>query len=221
ATRSPEQRALARDVRALRGVAPRPGRRRGADLQPGAARARGGGGRPRRVPAHRPLRRGGLRELGERIPPDGGLRPADRLPLPEGVVGVEGPRRGAAAGPGRARAGQPARRPLAGAAGGRGALGLRAVTDPDAVRAVRRLLRPPRGRWCPTVRGGATEPRAAGAVDAGFPEDLRVLVPVVPELAERVSLRWRPGRPLGRSPPARLPRVEAGRRGARRDRGGV
>ena len=47
------------------------------------------------VPHHRRLRRGDVRELGVRVPADGHVRRADRLPVPEGLLGVEADRRAA------------------------------------------------------------------------------------------------------------------------------
>ena len=47
------------------------------------------GGLARSLSAEWRLLRGDLRELGERVPPDGDVRRADRLPLPAGIVGVE------------------------------------------------------------------------------------------------------------------------------------
>ena len=43
-----------------------------------------------RLSAERAFHRGHLRELGERVPADGRLRPADGLSLPAGLVGIEG-----------------------------------------------------------------------------------------------------------------------------------
>ena len=74
-------------------------------------------GRSRRIPGHWPFHGGHVRELGERIPPDGGVRVADRVLFQTGLVGVEGSRR-AGAGQTRTRASTPKK--SAGAVAGRG-----------------------------------------------------------------------------------------------------
>src|SRR5215216_7845471 len=56
-------------------------------LQQHPAGARTTAGRLPRIPEERGLPRGGLRELGERVSPDGLLRGANRLSLPEGFGG--------------------------------------------------------------------------------------------------------------------------------------
>ena len=62
-------------------------------LQHRAAGTPSAGGGPGELPQHRTLRGGHLRELGERVPSDGVLRPAHDLAGPEGFLGVEATRR--------------------------------------------------------------------------------------------------------------------------------
>ena len=57
-------------------------------------------GHPHRVPQDAELRRGGVRELGERVPPDGRLRPANGLPVQPWILRVEATRKPSGA-PGR------------------------------------------------------------------------------------------------------------------------
>ena len=59
----------------------------------------------------RRLRRGDLRELGERVPADGHVRPAHRLPVPARLVGVQADRRAGTAGRGPPRATRTTRMP--------------------------------------------------------------------------------------------------------------
>ena len=165
------------------------------------------------VPDDGPLRRGHVRELGERVPADGRVRAAHDLPRPEGLERVEaGRRRPARRGPTpasrrpRRTVARPARRGVA--------RRLRAQHADRVHRALRRHVRRPRCLRRPRVQRRATRARPTGARHVAVRADVRVLVPVVPELAERVPRRGRDRRAVGLPAPARLGGVEAGARAA-------
>ena len=166
---------------------------------------------------HRGLRRGDVRELGERVPADGHLRAAHRLPVPARVVGVQADRRAGAAGRGPARACRRSERALAGAARRLGAEGLRELPGQrcsSCCSSAPGCCTPPAGPG-PTARSSsrtAGQPVTTWAVH----RHLAVLVRVVPELAERVPGRGGHRRCVGLPAAAGLARVEAGRRAARR-----
>src|SRR5919199_6318209 len=111
---------------------------------------------------------------------------------------------------------------MAGASGRLDPPALRALADDRALPPLRTLVPPPRGGGRPRVQRRAATARRAGGLHVGVPRHFALLVRVVPELAERVPLGRGDRRPLGLPAPARLARIEAGRRAARRDRrGGV
>src|SRR6266511_4582396 len=88
----PRQQPLARVLRALRDLRCRSAVHRVPELQRGPRESRRTRGLARRVRNKRRVLGGADRELGERVPPGGGVRHTHRLPDPEGLVGVEGPR---------------------------------------------------------------------------------------------------------------------------------
>ena len=125
-----------------------------------AAAARGAADRSLRVPPVGRLLGGDRRELGERVPPDGGVRPAHRVPEPEGLAGVEATRRRPGRRPRRRRRGR-TRRGRCGAAGVVAAA-LRELALHRARRAVPRVVRDARARRRARLQRGAGA-RTAGA----------------------------------------------------------
>src|SRR5690606_25143537 len=91
-----------------------------------------------------PLRR--LRELGERVPADVGLRRADGLPVSARLPRIEGPRRSRAAGPRPRARRRPVRRAGPGTPRRLASPALRPLVGPRPPGAVPRLLRPALGQ---------------------------------------------------------------------------
>src|SRR5687768_9622943 len=83
------ERALDRRLRAVSRVPHGTERGRAPRRDRGVTRAWRRAAVLRGVPHERGVRRGHLRELGERVPPDGGLRRPDGPPQAERIVGVE------------------------------------------------------------------------------------------------------------------------------------
>ena len=140
------------------------------------------------VPHHRPLLRGHVRELGERVPPDGRLRPAHRVPRPEGLAESKRPaRRPRRRGPPRHR-----RRPGRPWPVRRGGIWLASTRTRCSSRSP--CCSSPRS--CGHAISGAhstppsSMPRAPRSAP-GSSCDVRVLVPVVPELAKLETPRRR------------------------------
>ena len=181
----------------------------------------GEAGLARRLPEHRRLRRGDLRELGERVPADGHVRRAHRVPVPARLVGVQADRRAGAAGRGPARArGRP------GCARGRCSVAAGCSRSYEnslaasVLPVLPRLLAAARRRRRPGVQRGAAGARRRGGDHRGststtsqfwfesFQNWQSEFLAVAAIVGASVYLRQRG-----------LGRVQAGRRAARRDRG--
>ena len=92
------------------------------------------------------------------------------------------------------------------------------LTRDRVISVVPDLVRSARDWRCPGVQPGAARPRRPGRLDLGIPAHQRILVPVIPELAERV-----PGGLFARGAvdlpaPARVSGIQARCRCAQRDR---
>ena len=165
------------------------------------------------------LRRGDVRELGERVPADGHVRRAHRVPVPEGILGVQADRRAAAAGRGPPQSAGQAGRAVAGAPRRLGAEALRELArrrcssccswrrsrcTPSAARGLQREQELPHGEPSRSAAG------YLGTSQFWFESFQNWQSEFLAVAVDR--------RRLGLPAPARLRRVEAGRRAARRDR---
>ena len=164
------------------------------------------------VPHHRRLRRGDVRELGVRVPSDGHVRRADRLPVPEGFVGVEAAGRAGPAGRGPARGTRTGRDAVAGAPAAVGCCALRDTRWPIAFFVLFFAS------WALHAVGGAKafseeQVQHGEAADLGvaLPDDVAVLVRVDAELAERVHRGRGDRRALNLLAAAGFRGVQAGR----------
>ncbi len=169
---------------------------------------------------HRRLRRGHLRELGERVPADGHVRRAHRLPVPAWVVGVQADRRAGAAG--RGSRGTPATSRMC---PGRSAAaaGCSVLYEQLAVDLVLRCCSSAPG--CCTLLGGAKayseeELAHGGAAGdrAGVSRARRSSGSSRSRTGRASSWPWRPSWALGLPAAAGFGGVQAGRRAARQDR---